>query len=257
MSRPNCVIVGAGPAGLTAAYELSKFGYPSVILESDDTVGGISRTCQYKGYRFDIGGHRFFTKVDYVQELWQEILEDEFLKRPRLSRIYYRQKFFDYPLKPVNALLGLGPVEAVRIGGSYLRAQIWPDRDVVNFEQWVSNRFGKRLFQIFFKSYTEKVWGMPCEEISADWAAQRIKNLDLLTTLRNALFGSKTSGHGEIITTLIDEFHYPRHGPGQIVGGLQEEARSARNDGIDGHARHWHSARRRARPECARVRCRW
>ena len=216
MSRPNCVIVGAGPAGLTAAYELSKFGYPSIVLESDDTVGGLARTCQYKGYRFDIGGHRFFTKVDYVQELWQEILEDEFLKRPRLSRIYYRRTFFDYPLKPVNALLGLGPVEAVRIGVSYLRARIWPYREEVTFDQWVSNRFGRRLFQIFFKSYTEKVWGMPCEEISADWAAQRIKNLDLLTTLRNALFGSKTSRHGEVITTLIDEFHYPRHGPGQM-----------------------------------------
>ena len=125
--------MGAGPAGLTAAYELLKFGCPSTVLESDDTVGGISRTCQYKGYRFDIGGHRFFTKVDYVQELWQEILDDEFLKRPRLSRIYYRQKFFDYPLKPVNALLGLGPVEAVRIGFSYLRAQIWPSHEEVNF----------------------------------------------------------------------------------------------------------------------------
>ena len=216
MSRPYCVIVGAGPAGLTAAYELSKHGCPAIVLEADDTVGGISRTCVYKGYRFDIGGHRFFTKVDYVHELWQEILEDEFLKRPRLSRIYYRQQFFDYPLKPVNALLGLGPVEAIRIGCSYLRARIWPNREEVTFEQWVSNRFGKRLFEIFFKSYTEKVWGMPCEEISADWAAQRIKNLDLLTTLRHALFGSKTSGHGEVITTLIDEFHYPRHGPGQM-----------------------------------------
>ena len=161
MSRPNCVIVGAGPAGLTAAYELLKFGCSSTVLESDDMVGGISRTCEYKGYRFDIGGHRFFTKVDYVQELWQEILDDEFLRRPRLSRIYYRRKFFDYPLKPVKALFGLGPVEAVRIGVSYVRARIWPNREEVTFEQWVSNRFGRRLFQIFFKSYTEKVWGMP------------------------------------------------------------------------------------------------
>ena len=216
MGRPNCVIVGAGPAGLTAAYQLSKFGCSSVVIESDDTVGGISRTCEYKGYRFDIGGHRFFTKIDYVWELWKEILDDEFLKRPRLSRIYYRQKFFDYPLKLTNALLGLGPVEAARIGFSYLRAQIWPSREEANFEQWVSNRFGKRLFQIFFKSYTEKVWGMPCEEISADWAAQRIKNLDLLAALRNSLFSSQTSGKGEVITTLIDEFHYPRHGPGQM-----------------------------------------
>ena len=211
-----CVIVGAGPAGLTAAYELSTAGHRSLVLESDDIVGGISRTCVYKGYRFDIGEHRFFTKIDYVQRLWQEILDDEFLKRPRLSRIYYRRKFFDYPLKPANALLGLGPVESLRIGFSYLRAQIWPSPEEVNFEQWVSNRFGKRLFNIFFRTYTEKVWGMRCEDISADWAAQRIKNLDLLTTVRSALLGSETSRHGEIITSLIDEFHYPRHGPGQM-----------------------------------------
>ena len=216
MARPNHVIVGAGPAGLTAAYQLSKSGFTSVVLEADDTVGGISRTCEYKGYRFDIGGHRFFTKVDFVWDLWREILDDEFLKRPRLSRIYYRRKFFDYPLKPTNALLGLGPLEAARIGFSYLRAKAWPSRAEANFEQWVSNRFGKRLFQIFFKSYTEKVWGMPCEEISADWAAQRIKNLDLMTALRNSLFNSRTSSKGEIVTTLIDEFHYPRHGPGQM-----------------------------------------
>jgi protoporphyrinogen oxidase len=201
---------------LTAAYELLKHGFSSIVLEADNTVGGISRTCEYKGNRFDIGGHRFFTKVDYVQELWHEILDDEFLLRPRLSRIYYRGKFFDYPLKPVNALLGLGPIEAVRIGFSYLKAQAFPSRDEVSFEQWITNRFGKRLFQIFFKGYTEKVWGMPCEEISADWAAQRIKNLDLLTALRNALFGSMTSGKGEMISTLIDQFHYPRHGPGQM-----------------------------------------
>jgi protoporphyrinogen oxidase len=201
---------------LTAAYELLKHGFSSIVLEADNTVGGISRTCEYKGNRFDIGGHRFFTKVDYVQELWHEILDDEFLLRPRLSRIYYRGKFFDYPLKPVNALLGLGPIEAVRIGFSYLKAQAFPSRDEVSFEQWITNRFGKRLFQIFFKGYTEKVWGMPCEEISADWAAQRIKNLDLLTALRNALFGSMTSGKAEMISTLIDQFHYPRHGPGQM-----------------------------------------
>ncbi len=214
--RPACVIIGAGPAGLTAAYELSTLGYSSVVLEADDTVGGISRTCEYKGYRFDVGGHRFFTKVDYVRTLWNEILEDEFLIRARLSRIYYRQKFFDYPLKPVNALLGLGPFEAVRIAGSYLRARLWPEPEEANFEQWITNRFGRRLFQIFFKTYTEKVWGIPCNEISADWAAQRIKNLDLWTTLRHAFLGSQRTGTGGVVTTLIDQFHYPRHGPGQM-----------------------------------------
>jgi protoporphyrinogen oxidase len=216
VDRPKSVIVGAGPAGLTAAYQLSKNGCSSIVLESDDTVGGIARTCEYKGYRFDIGGHRFFTKIDFVWDLWKEILDDEFLKRPRLSRIYYRQKFFDYPLKPANALLGLGPIEAARIGFSYVLAQVLPHREEVNFEQWVTNRFGKRLFRIFFKTYTEKVWGMPCEEISADWAAQRIKNLDLLAALRNSVFSAKPSSKGDVITSLIDEFHYPRHGPGQM-----------------------------------------
>ncbi len=217
------MIVGAGPAGLTAAYELSKHGVSSTVLEADETVGGISRTCEYKGYRFDIGGHRFFTKVEYVQDLWHEILEEDFLRRPRLSRIYYRDKFFDYPLKPMNALLGLGPVEAARIGFSFLFAKAFPHREEVSFEHWVTNRFGSRLFQIFFKSYTEKVWGMRCDEISADWAAQRIKNLDLLNAVRNALFGSVTVGRGAVITTLIEEFHYPRHGPGQMWEDCKRE----------------------------------
>ncbi len=212
----SVVVIGAGPAGLTAAYELSKLGRNALVLEQDDLVGGISRTCEYDGYRFDIGGHRFFTKVDYVHELWHEIMGDEMLKRPRLSRIYYDGKFFDYPLKPVNALLGLGPVEAVRIGLSYLRAQLGQGRREASFEDWVVNRFGRRLYEIFFKTYTEKVWGMPCSEISADWASQRIKQLDLLVAVRNALLGSVATKSGELVTTLIEEFEYPRHGPGQM-----------------------------------------
>ncbi len=211
----HCVVIGAGPAGLTAAYELAKLGRHATVFEADDLVGGISRTVNYKGYRFDIGGHRFFTKVEMVQELWREILHDEFLTRPRLSRIYYDGKFFDYPLKPMNALLGLGPVEAVRIGVSYVLSQLFPHKEERSFEQWVSNRFGRRLYEIFFKTYTEKVWGMPCSEMSADWAAQRIKNLDLLTAVRNAFLGQRGSG-GEIVTTLIEQFHYPKYGPGQM-----------------------------------------
>ena len=211
----DCVVIGAGPAGLTAAWELTRLGRRSIVFEQDDVVGGISRTCTYKGYRFDIGGHRFFTKVELVQRLWEEILADEFLVRPRLSRIYYGGKFFDYPLKPVNALLGLGPVEAVRIGTSWVWAQLFPSREERTFEQWVSNRFGRRLFEIFFKGYTEKVWGMPCSEISADFASQRIKNLDLAAALKNMLLGAGSSG-GQVITTLIERFHYPRHGPGQM-----------------------------------------
>ena len=209
------VIIGAGPAGLTAAWELARHGREAVVYEQDGIVGGISRTCEYNGYRFDIGGHRFFTKVEKVRELWSEMLDSEFLVRPRLSRIYYDHKFFHYPLKPMNALLGLGPVEAVRIGVSYLWAQAFPARDEKSFEDWVSNRFGRRLFEIFFKTYTEKVWGMSCKEITADWAAQRIKDLDLVTAVRQALIGDLLT-RGKVVTTLIEQFHYPEHGPGEM-----------------------------------------
>jgi protoporphyrinogen oxidase len=224
--RAGCVVVGGGPAGLTAAYELSKLGRRSLVLEADRIVGGISRTAQHEGYRFDVGGHRFFTKVPYVQQLWEEILGEEFLTRPRLSRIHYRGKLFDYPLKPLNALGGLGPFEAARVGLSYARARLFPHRDERTFEQWVTNRFGRRLFEIFFKTYTEKVWGMSCSEISAEWAAQRIKDLDLVAAVRAALFGSGRS-KGEVITTLIDEFHYPRRGPGQMWEACTERLRAA------------------------------
>lgn len=211
----RAIVIGAGPAGLTAAYEIVEGGAEAIVFEQAHIVGGISRTDQYKGYRFDIGGHRFFTKVKIVQDWWMNILADEFLVRPRLSRIYYNDKFFDYPLKPMNALLGLGPVEAVLIGFSYVKAQLFPVKPEENLEQWVSNRFGKRLYSIFFKTYTEKVWGMPCTEIGADWAAQRIKNLDLKTAVKNAFLGQRGSD-GEVVTTLIEEFHYPRHGPGMM-----------------------------------------
>lgn len=225
----DCLIVGGGPAGLTTAYELNKYGKSSIVLEGGDDVGGLSKTCEYKGYRFDIGGHRFFTKVDYVQELWIEILGDEFLSRPRLSRIYYRGKMFDYPLKPMNALLGLGVFESVRIGLSYLRASFFPSKEERNFEQWVSNRFGKRLFQIFFKTYTEKVWGIPCDQISAEWAAQRIKNLDLRAAVINAFLGARKKSGKQVITTLIERFQYPRFGPGQMWQACTEKLRAAGN----------------------------
>jgi protoporphyrinogen oxidase len=212
----HTLIIGAGPAGLTAAYELAKLGLGSTILEADNQVGGLSRTVTYRGYRFDIGGHRFFSKVRLINELWHEILGEDFLVRPRLSRIHYRNHYFEYPLKPLNALAGLGPVEAFLIGLSYARAKVFPERNETNFEQWVSNRFGYRLYEIFFKTYTEKVWGIPCKEIAADWAAQRIKNLSLSEVLRNALFNNNRTKSGEIITTLIDQFHYPQYGPGMM-----------------------------------------
>jgi len=218
-TESSVVIIGGGPAGLTAAYELSKHQVPAVVLEADKIVGGIARTVNYKGYLFDIGGHRFFTKWDEVNELWREILGDKFLERPRLSRIFYRKKFFYYPLKPANALFGLGILESIRILFSYLWSRVAPYRVEDNLEQWVSNRFGRRLYEIFFKTYTEKVWGVPCTEIQAEWAAQRIKGLSLTTAVRKALFGQKK---GSQVKTLIERFHYPERGPGQMWETLTE-----------------------------------
>ena len=207
------VVVGAGPAGLTAAYLLAKSGYGPIVLEADDIVGGISRTAQYKGFRFDIGGHRFFTKIEPVQQLWEEILGDEFISVPRLSRIYYNGTFFDYPLKAKNALMGLGPINALLIVLSYLKWHYQPYQVEENFEQWVTNRFGKRLYEIFFKTYTEKVWGIPCTEIRAEWAAQRIQGLSWARAILNATALNRRS---TAIKTLIHEFRYPRLGPGQM-----------------------------------------
>jgi protoporphyrinogen oxidase len=207
--------MGAGPAGLTAAYELSKHGRPSVVLEANSIVGGIASTAEYKGYLFDMGGHRFFTKVGLVNKMWHEVLGDDFIRRPRLSRIFYNNKFFYYPLEPKNALFGLGLVEAIHCGLSYLKACAFPEKPEDNFETWVSNRFGKRLYSIFFKSYTEKVWGMPCRQIGAEWAAQRIRGLSLLSVVWNALRPRKKN-KGQTIKTLIHEFWYPRRGPGMM-----------------------------------------
>jgi protoporphyrinogen oxidase len=215
--KADVVIIGAGPAGLTAAYELTRDGIPCTVLEADTTVGGISRTVKYKGYHFDIGGHRFFTKVSIVEKMWHEVLGNDFITRPRLSRIYYKSKFFQYPLQPMNALFGLGVFESLHCGFSYLTARIFPEKPEDNFEAWVSNRFGRRLFSIFFKSYTEKVWGMPCREIGAEWAAQRIRGLSLTSLVWNALKPkSKPKNKGKVIKTLIDEFQYPRLGPGMM-----------------------------------------
>ncbi len=181
------VIAGAGPGGLTAAYLLTKRGAQPVVLEADDVVGGISRTVLKDGWRFDLGGHRFFTKVPEVEALWHEILpEGDFMLRPRMSRIFYKGKFYDYPLKAINALRNLGLWEAVLCGFSYLRARIRPPEDESNYENWLVKRFGWRLYRTFFKTYTEKVWGVPVAEMPADWAAQRVKNLDLGKAVLNA-----------------------------------------------------------------------
>ncbi|MFK8183184.1 MAG: NAD(P)/FAD-dependent oxidoreductase [Phormidesmis sp.] len=208
------VVIGAGPAGLVAAYELVKNGQKATVLEQSDKVGGISRTETYKGYRFDIGGHRFFTKVGEVQEIWQEILGDDFIQVPRMSRIYYRNRFFDYPLSITNTLKNLGPIDSGLIVLSYLKARakakLNPDDEAENFEEWVTERFGSRLYRTFFKSYTEKVWGIPCSKIQAEWAAQRIKGLSLSKAVINAMFGSNDT------KTLIKEFDYPVLGPGMM-----------------------------------------
>jgi protoporphyrinogen oxidase len=217
------IVIGGGPAGLTAAYLLAKEGVSVTVLEGTDMLGGISRTSQYKGYRFDIGGHRFFTKYEPVEKLWHEILGPEFIQVPRQSRIHYRGKYFDYPLKAGNALSGLGIWQAVMIVQSYLRAKLWPDPVEENFEQWVSNRFGKRLYEIFFKTYTEKVWGIPCTEIRAEWAAQRIQNLSLAKAILNATALNKRSTK---IKSLIDRFQYPRLGPGQMWESCGEKLRA-------------------------------
>ncbi len=216
------LIIGAGPAGLTAGYLLAKQGLPVIVFEAEDQVGGIAKTEVRDGpggqYRFDLGGHRFFTKVKEVDDLWHEIMREEFLKRPRMSRIYWNKKFLDYPLRGPDVIKKLGPVELTRATLSYFWAQIKPKGREDTFEQWVSNRFGKRLFDLFFRSYTEKVWGVPTSEIRAEWAAQRIKGLSFFSAAKAAFFGNKGN-----IKTLIGEFHYPRFGPGQMWEQMTED----------------------------------
>ncbi|MGB3807540.1 MAG: NAD(P)/FAD-dependent oxidoreductase [Erythrobacter sp.] len=210
--QKSVVVIGGGPAGLTAAYQLQRRSdeYRPIVFEGGDIVGGIARTETHKGYRFDIGGHRFFTKVPEVEAMWKEVLGDEFITVPRQSRIYYRGKFFNYPLRIFNALSNIGVYESARIAVSYAKWRVRPHRQEDSFEQWVQNRFGGRLYMHFFRSYTEKVWGIPPSDIRADWAAQRIKNLSLTKAVRNALTGANDTA------SLIEEFQYPRLGPGQM-----------------------------------------
>jgi protoporphyrinogen oxidase len=220
------VIIGAGPAGLTAAYQFGKAGVPTTVLEADPTyVGGISRTVKKDGYHFDIGGHRFFSKAKEIEDLWDEILPNDMLVRPRSSRIFYGGKFYSYPLKPLEALVNLGPLEAIRCVASYAAAQLRPVPNPKSFEDWVVNHFGERLYSIFFKTYTEKVWGMSCKEISADWAAQRIKDLSLVGAVL-AAFTPEPKERRAVIKTLVGEFRYPRKGPGMMWEACAEKIRT-------------------------------
>jgi protoporphyrinogen oxidase len=247
------VIIGAGPAGLTSAYILAKNGRDVLVLEQDPIyVGGISRTAAYKGFLFDIGGHRFFSKSKEIVDLWNEILPDDFLERPRLSRIFYRDKFYSYPLKAFEALRNLGVLESAACVASYAYAKLFPVKEPRTFHQWVRNQFGERLFGIFFKTYTEKVWGMGCDEISADWAAQRIKGLSLgaavLDGLRRSLGGGRRAA-SKTAKTLIESFRYPRRGPGMMweaaarrtvaLGGRVDMGRKVEALSYDEEAKLW------------------
>jgi protoporphyrinogen oxidase len=217
-ANDDVIIIGGGPAGLTAAYELARRGRHATVVEQQPLVGGLARTESYRGFHFDLGGHRFFTKAPEVEAIWHEILGDEFLRRQRLSRIYYDGKFFHYPLKPLNALAGLGVWASVLVGISYVRWQLAPHPEEETFEQWVTNRFGRRLFRTFFKTYTEKVWGVSCSELKAEWAAQRIKDLSLRTAVLNMFVRPRTT-----IKTLIEEFDYPRLGPGMMWNAMRAD----------------------------------
>lgn len=212
----DVLILGAGPAGLTAAYELSRRGVQCTVLERDSVPGGIAKTVEYKGFLFDLGGHRFYTKVPLIEKMWFDVMGADFLERPRLSRIFYRSHFFHYPLEPLNVIQRLGPVEVVQCAASFLKAALFPQKPETHFAAWVSNRFGKRLFEMFFRSYTEKVWGIPCTELSAEWAAQRIRGLSFSSVVRDAFRLHRPTGKAGAIKTLIREFHYPRRGPGMM-----------------------------------------
>src|SRR3984957_2992470 len=214
-NTPTVVVIGAGPAGLTAAYELAvRYGIRSTVLEADSVVGGISRTVERNGWRFDIGGHRFFTKVKEVEAFWHEVLPDEdFMLRPRMSRIYYGGKYYDYPLKASNALKNLGIIEALRCVMSYVWVRIRPPKDQTTLEGWIAARFGWRLYNHLFKTYNEKLWGVPTKNLPADFAAQRIKNLSLSNPIVNALLPRRNQ---KDITSLIEEFEYPKLGPGMM-----------------------------------------
>ena len=238
----DVAIIGAGPAGLTAGYLLTKQGFSVAIIEKDQTyVGGISRTVEHEGYRFDIGGHRFFSKSQQVVDLWNEILPDDFIQRPRMSRIYYEGKFYSYPLRAFEALWNLGIIRSTLCMLSFAKAKAFPNKTVKSFEDWTVNQFGHKLYSIFFKTYTQKVWGMPCDEMSADWAAQRIKGLSLwgavVDGLKRSLGLNKRPNDGQEVKTLLESFRYPRQGPGMMWDAARDKiVATGKGEVLMGHA---------------------
>lgn len=237
----DVAIIGAGPAGLTAAYLLTKKGFSVTVIEKDPVyVGGISRTVELDGYRFDIGGHRFFSKSKEVVDLWNEILPDDFIQRPRMSRIYYEGKFYSYPLRAFEALWNLGVWRSTLCMASFAKAKLFPNRNVRSFQDWTVNAFGHKLFSIFFKTYTEKVWGMPCDEMSADWAAQRIKGLSLwgavVDGLKRSLGLNKKPNDGMATKTLLETFRYPRLGPGMMWEAARDRVIEGGNQILMAHS---------------------
>ncbi len=237
----DVAIIGAGPAGLTAAYLLTQQGYKVTVIEKDPVyVGGISRTVEHEGFRFDIGGHRFFSKSQEVVDLWNEILPDDFIQRPRMSRIYYEGKFYSYPLRAFEALWNLGVFRSTLCMVSYAQAKLFPNKKVRSFEDWTINQFGRKLYSIFFKTYTEKVWGMPCDEMSADWAAQRIKGLSLgaavLDGLKRSLGLNKKPNDGMATKTLLETFRYPRLGPGMMWEAARDKVCAGGNHVLMAHS---------------------
>lgn len=221
-SAYDIIVIGAGPAGLTAAYLLAKGGKSVCVLEAADQVGGMARTIPLWGQSVDIGPHRFFSKDRRINELWLEIAGGEYDMVDRLTRIYYKRKFYNYPLKPFNAFLNLGPFESFRCLMSYFRERLAPAPLADNFESWVISRFGKRLFDIFFKTYSEKLWGVSCTEIHSDFAAQRIKKFSLMEALKTAFLGN-SGKHA----TLADQFAFPHGGTGRIYEKMRDRILAA------------------------------
>jgi protoporphyrinogen oxidase len=220
--RTQAAVIGAGPAGCSAARTLIRSNIACTIIDKLDVPGGLARTIKRGESRFDVGPHRFFTRQDEVLNLWREVLGNDLTSVDRLTRILYRNKLFNYPLAPANALFGLGIGTSVHAGASYLASRLKHavnPREPQSFEDWVTDHFGTVLYNAFFKHYTGKVWGIPCTEISADWASQRIKGLDLMKAVYHALF----QGKGSEIKTLVDRFLYPRYGAGSLCEIIIDE----------------------------------